>query len=358
MNKIKKTSIALLLFSMVFVLVGCGNSTPKSYDYDDFSKYITVGEYKGLDYKVEKAEITDEDVQDQIQKNLESAQVTNELTEGVLTAKDTANISYVGKNDGKEFEGGSAENYSLDLSNSTFIEGFAEGLVGKTIGDKVSLDLTFPKDYTNEELAGKDVVFDVTINSKTVMTTPKYDEAFIKEYSDYETKKDYEKYLKETMLEEKLAQNENEAKTNLFMVVLESSEVVKYPEKELAEAKDSAIEMYMELAEQYGMEYDEFVKEQMGVSVKEFEKQASDYAETVVKQELVIHAIAKEEKISVSDKEYQEFLDEALEQAGYDRESFKAANNDQDIEDYAEKNDFYSKMLMEKVIDKLVEYNK
>ncbi|MBK5253314.1 MAG: trigger factor [Peptostreptococcaceae bacterium] len=361
MSNVKKITMGLVLLALVVVLILVfrnDSTSAKSYDYDDFSEYITVGDYKSVGYEVEEAVITDEEVQAQIQENLTAAQVTNELTEGVLTEEDTANISYVGKIDGEEFDGGSAENYSLDLANSTFIDGFAEGLVGKTIGDTVSIDLTFPDDYSSEDLAGKDVVFDVTINSRTVVTVPEYDEAFIKESSDYDNKKDYEKNLKATMLEDKIAANENEAQTNMFLTILDSSEIVEYPEKELTEAKESSIQMYKTIAEEYGMEYETFVEEQMGVSVEEFEVQASEYAESVVKQNLVIYSIAKDEGISVTDKEYQQFLDDALEEAGYDRESFKAANNDEDIEVYAEENDFYSKMLMETVIDKLVEYNK
>ena len=357
MKKLSKVIVLMLLIAMTLMMIGCGNSVGKRFQYDDFSKYITLGEYKGIEYEVAEVEVTDEEVQNQIQENLQAAQVTNELTEGIVEADDTVNISYVGKLDGVEFEGGSGENYSLDLANSNFIDGFAEGLVGSTVGETVALNLTFPEDYSNEELAGQEVVFDVTVNSRTVVTVPEYNEEFIKEYSDYETKEEYEAYLKDTMLEEKKAYAENEAKTNLFLAVLDDCEIIEYPQTEFDETLANTIDAYKELAAQYDMEYEDFIEQNMGLSVEEFESQANDYTETVIKQELVVYAIAKEEGITVTDDEYQNFLDDALTQAGYDRDSFKAANNGEDIEQYAAQNDFYSKMLMEKIVDLLVEYS-
>ena len=357
MKKLSKILVLLLLMSMTLMLASCGDSIGDRFQYDDFSKYITLGEYKGIEYKVAEVEVTEEEIENQIQENLQAAQLTNELTEGIVKADDTVNISYVGKLDGEAFEGGSGEDYSLDLANSNFIDGFAEGLVGSTVGETVVLNLTFPEDYSNEELAGQEVVFDVTVNSRTIVTIPEYNEEFIKEYSDYNTKEEYEEYLKNTMLEEKKVYAENEAKSNLFLAVLDGCEIIEYPENELNETYETAISSYEDLAVKYDMEYTEFVEQNLGVSVEEFENQASEYSETVIKQELVVYAIAKEEEITITDDEYQDFLNEALDEAGYDRDSFEAVNDGVGIEEYAKQNDFYSKMLMEKIVDLLVEYS-
>lgn len=357
-NKIKKTSIVLLLLTMTLVLAGCGHSGANDYGYKDFSKYVKVGNYKDLDYKIEKAEITDEEVQLQIQNILQSAQTVNEITEGVLTEKDTVNISYTCKVDGKDYNSENGDYYTLDLSNSTLIKGFAEGLVGKNIGDTETLNLTFPKNYENKNLAEKDAVFIVTINFKSVVTIPKYDEAFIKENSDYNTKEEYEKYVKESMLAERNASNEAEALNNLLYEVINNSEIIEYPKNKLEDTKKAEIKTYEQLANMYDMEYEDFILEQIGFSLKDFDKQMDDYAKLMVKQNLVVYAIAKEENLKVSDKEYQELIDTTLEESGLDEEGFKETNDGNSVEDYVIRLDLSSNLLKEKVVERMIKYAK
>ena len=109
------------------------------------------------------------------------ASETNQtLTEGTVEDGDTVNIDYVGKLDGEEFDGGSAEGYDLEIGSCTFIDGFEDGLIGHEIGEKVTLDLTFPDPYPNNpDLAGKPVVFDVTINAIKESQTPELNDEFV-----------------------------------------------------------------------------------------------------------------------------------------------------------------------------------
>lgn len=324
----------------------------------DYSKYVKLGDYKGLEYTKEDLKVTDKEVKAEIDNRVQAKATTTDSKKGTVKDGDNVNISYVGKINGKEFDGGTADNYTLTIGSGSFIDGFEEGLIGKKIGEKVTLDLKFPKKYpNNEDVAGKDVTFEVTINSKQVTKTPKYDEAFIKENSDYDNKKDYEASVKKDLEKEKKETAENTAKQSLWSTAVENAEVKKYPKGVVAQEKQSIIDQYKLMAENYNVEWADFLKQYMGTTEKDFEKQAKTYGESVAKQKLVMYAIADKEKLSVSNKEYKKRLKELLKNAGMTEEQFKEQYN-KTIEEYAEENDFKSQFLLEKIYDFLYKNGK
>ena len=355
MKRVKAFGLIALSVLVLFSLTGCGMST--AYKGVDCSEYIKLGKYKGI--KVEKAtvKVTDKDVKERINENLKAKEEQVDATEGTVKNGDNVNIDYVGKIDGKEFDGGSADNYTLTIGSNSFIDGFEEGLVGKKIGEKVTLDLKFPKDYHNEKVAGKDVTFEVTINSKQVTKTPEYDEAFIKENSDYDNKADYEASVKKDLEKEKKETAENTAKQSLWSTAVENAEVKKYPKGVVAQEKQSIIDQYKLMAENYNVEWADFLEQYMNTNEKDFDKQAKTYGESVAKQKLAMYAIADKEKLTVSNKEYKKRLKELLKNAGMTEEQFQEQYN-KTIEEYAEENDFKSQFLLEKIYDFLYKNGK
>ena len=316
----------------------------------DYDKYVKLGKYKGLTYTKEDAKVTKKEIKEEINNRLSAKATTKDSKKGTVKDGDNVNISYVGKIDGKEFEGGSAENYTLTIGSGSFIDGFEEGLVGKKIGEKVTLDLKFPKDYSNKKVAGKDVTFDVTINSKQVTNTPEYDEEFIKANSDYDNKKDYEESVKKELIEKKQQTAEDTAKQTLWSEAVENAKVKKYPEDSIKTEQEAIIEQYKVMAQNYNMEWEDFLKTYMQTTDKEFKKQAKTYAESVAKQKLVLYAIADKEDLKISDKDYKARLKELLKNAGMTEKQFKEQYN-MTLEEYAEKNDFKANFLSEKVND-------
>lgn len=323
----------------------------------DYSKYVKLGEYKGLEYTQEDLKVTDKEVKAEIDNRVQAKATTTDSKKGTVKDGDNVNISYVGKIDGKEFDGGSADNYTLTIGSNSFIDGFEEGLVGKKIGEKVTLDLKFPKDYHNDKVAGKDVTFEVTINSKQVTKTPEYDEQFIKDNSDYDNKKDYEASVKKDLEKEKKETAENTAKQSLWSTAVENAEVKKYPKGVVAQEKQSIIDQYKLMAENYNVEWADFLQQYMNTTEEDFDKQAKTYGESVAKQKLVMYAIADKEKLSVSNKEYKKRLKELLKNAGMTEEQFQEQYN-KTIEEYAEENDFKSQFLLEKIYDFLYKNGK
>ena len=332
---------------------------PKDQPYDyDLSEYVKVGDYKGLDYSIAEVSVTDDEVDTEIDSRLQSAATTETVTEGKVEDGDSINIAFAGTIDGEEFEGGSSESYDITVGTTQMIDGFVEGLIGHEIGDNVILNLKFPDDYSNEDVAGKDVVFDVTINYKSVKVVPELDEDFVKENSDVDTVDEYKEAVKEELLAQKESQADLDAKEALWNEIVASSEVISYPEEELEAANAAADEIekqYKSQAESYGMEWEDFLESYMGSSQEDFEESKKQYAEETVLQEMVMYYIAREEGIEVTDKEYKEYLADSLETYGFTEDTFKQSYG-QTIEEYADDNQWRTAMLLEKVLDKVMEY--
>lgn len=336
--------ILALLLIFVFDVFGLFTSSYRL----DYDKYIKLGNYKGLEYDKISVSVSDKEVKEEINNRLEAKTETKDETSGTVKDGDTITISYVGKIDGKTFAGGSAENSTITIGETQMIDGFIDGLIGKKVGDKVTLNLKFPKDYQNEDVAGKKVVFEVTIKSKQVKSTPKYNLDFVKENSNSKTLEEYEASVKKELEKQKTESAEDGVKQTLWSQVVASSKVKKYPKKQLAYEEEQFTKKYKDMAKSYGATWKDFLKQYMQMSEKDFNKQTKEYAKTVVAQKLTMHAIAEKEDLEVSSKEYKNRLDELLKQAGFTKEQFQQQYN-QSIEEYAKANDFGSSFLLEKV---------
>ncbi len=348
--------IAVIILLMVFVFDTFGLFTSEyKLNYD---KYVKVGDYKGLSYDKIKVSVTNKEVKAQIKSNVSAKATTKSVKSGTVKDGDTINISYVGKVNGKTFSGGSAENSNITIGQTSMIDGFTDGLIGKKVGSKVKLNLRFPKNYSaNTKLSNKKVVFTVTINSKQVTTTPKYNLAFVKKYTSYKTLKAYEDSVKKELLATKKSEKENEVKNTLWNQVVASSKVKKYPQKQLQYEQDQVIARYKKMAKSYNLSWSKFLKTYMKTDSKSFNKQAKSYAKSVVKQKLVMHSIAKKEGLKVTNKEYKNYLSKLLKEAGFTEESFKSQYG-QSIEEYGKDNDYKTNLLLQKVLNKVMKYGK
>lgn len=141
------------------------DSTEAAAEKADPGKLTKLGTYKGVEVKKNSTEVTPEELEQRIQGILDANPEYIEITDRPAQNGDIVNIDFVGMKDGEAFDGGTAEDFPLELGSHSFIEGFEEGLVGAEAGSELSLNLTFPEDYFNADLAGQEVVFDVTVNS-------------------------------------------------------------------------------------------------------------------------------------------------------------------------------------------------
>lgn len=343
----KKTIAGLLCGVALLVLASCGSSM--SYEDYDLSEYLKVGEYKGLTVAPYSITVTDDEVQEQIQSNLKAAAKDTKLDKNTAIADgDTVNIDYTGKVDGKKFDGGTAEKQDLTIGSGSFIDGFESGLIGHKKGETVTLNLTFPEDYSEESLKGKDVTFTVKINSATRSVVPELNEEFVKENSEYKTVKEYTGSVEKQLYNERETEAINNQKTTLWSAALDNTEVKKYPEKELDHYMEFNSEQLDQTAKQYGVSREDMLKQYGLDDEKEFEATNEDSSKLRVKQEMLIQYIADKENLSYTEEEKEKLI-ENFEAQGYDADAIEQQTG-RTVNDYA-----HIELLYEKVLDFLLD---
>ena len=290
----------------------------------DVSKYVTIGEYKGLELTRTSQPVTDDDVQAEINYNLEDN--GSEVKDGTVENGDTVTINFTGTIDDKEFDGGSAEDYELVVGDGEMIDGFEDGIVGMKSGETKELDLTFPDDYYEESVAGKAVVFKVTLQKFT--RPAELTDEWVAENTEYKTVDEYRAAVK-TQLEDTAVQTADyELYSDAWNEVQAASEIKDYPKEDVDAAKKS----YQELNEKYvkdaGMEMADFLESQ-GMSEEDYESECQQYAESKVEQNLIVQGIMDAEGLSIDDEETQKLKDDLIKEYGF-------ASIDEMIETYGE----------------------
>lgn len=347
MRKKLLTIVAALTFAIA--LGGCGTSKVKSVS----NEYVKVNNYYQLQIEeVAETEVTDEMVESEIESNLQGA-TENKKVDRKAKNGDVVNIDYVGKIKGKKFDGGSAEGYELELGSGTFIgangdyKSFEEQIVGHKAGDKFDIKVKFPDEYS-EEVAGKVATFSITLNSVNEREVPTLNDSWVKENS--ETSKTVDEYKAEIkkQIEES---NEKERKSELQSRILEALnnqiEVKKVPEKEKKKVAEQIRKTYESYASQYGLEFADFLSSFMGMTEDQFEEELDKASEDSAVVLVACQLIAEKEKLTPTEKEYQEAYKEYAAEYGYD-------DVDQFLE-VADKEELDKSILQKNVSEYLVE---
>lgn len=267
--------------------------------------YVTLGEYMGLTVTVDPISVTDEEVDAEALTNITyyGDEVYETLTEGTVQEGDTANIDYEGKLDGEAFDGGTSKGYDLTIGSGTFIDGFEDGLIGVAIGETVDLPLTFPENYT-EELAGKDVIFTVTVNEVKRMKELTDDLVNTVTDGEYADVAAFKAYVRETLEETAQESRENTIKNDLLTQISAGSTINEFPQELVDYSVDEMTTYYETYAEMYGMEFADFLSAYFGLTEEEFAEQAVLTVEQNLQQELYIKAIAESEGLEIDDEEF------------------------------------------------------
>lgn len=357
-----KHLIAILLCLCVAFSFSACSSMP--YSSVDAKEYVKVGKYKGLKKKEFKVKVTDKEVNEQIKQILESNAETKRVKTGKVEKNDTVIIDYSGKINGKKFKNGSASDQYLTIGSNQFIKGFESGLVGVKIGAKKTLHLTFPKDYSEKKLAGKNVTFDVTVKSKQERVVPTLDENFVASQTketknkNVKTVKDYKAFIKKELAKAKKEQNVAEQKQALWNEVIRKTEMktdkkgdAKYPEKEMKRVTKGLKKQYIDYAKQNNMSLKDFLKKQMNMDTKTFNKQIKAAAENQVKDDLTVCAIADKENISLSDDDYEKFVKKQLKMYGFASDKALKEQTGKTYEETVGEENAKMQALKQKVLD-------
>lgn len=273
---------------------------------------VTLGQYKGLSAPKKSDVVTDEEVDAEIEnaRKRNARKVSVEDREAQMG--DTVSIDFDGFLNGERFDGGKAENYSLELGSHSFVPGFEEQVVGMKVGEEKDLDITFPEEYV-ENLAGKAVVFKVKLNSITVDELPELDDEFVKDVSEFDTLDEYKADIRANLQKSKDEQAEN-AFRSLVMKQAADNMTVEIPEVMLAEKAEEIVRNY---AANFGMTdrsvpMDKLLQ-MMGLDRESMNMTIMPAAEFQVRTDLLLDAVIKAENIEVTEEEAEEYVKKVAE---------------------------------------------
>ncbi|MBQ8681726.1 MAG: trigger factor [Bacilli bacterium] len=264
---------------------------------------VELGEYKNLKVKKETVKVTKEEIKNKIDDLLRNYAELVVKEDGAVESGNVAVIDFEGFKDGVAFEGGKAENYSLEIGSNTFIPGFEDGVIGMKNGESKDLTLTFPEDYGSEELAGKEVVFKVTVNEIKSRVVPVLDKEFFEDLGmeDVTTKEELEAKMKEEIKADK----EQKAEQKYIDALLEkaTSNMKVEIDDEIVEAETDA--MYKDFMQHMASQgiTEEIYLQYAGTTKEDITSHMKEEALKRLKNSYLLNAIIKEEKIEVTEED-------------------------------------------------------
>lgn len=289
----KITAVCMCGLMAAALMTGCGKKAAVD--------SVKLGTYKGVEFTPAAVEVTDEQVEAEIQGLLDEHAAETEVDRAAKVG-DIVNIDFVGMKDGVAFEGGTSSGYDLVLGSNSFIDGFEDGLIGAVKGQELSLNLTFPEVYMgNAELAGQAVVFDVTVNTVKESIPAELNDEFIKENTDSATVAEYKDAAKAALLAAAEADAENRKKSEVFQKVMETSEIT-VVDATIDTYYNEQLENYEKQASQAGIDLETMVS-YYGSDLDTFKSQLRAMAEEASRQNLVVKAIAEAEGIAVAEED-------------------------------------------------------
>ncbi|ANX13104.1 trigger factor [Fictibacillus arsenicus] len=283
---------------------------------------VKLGEYKGLEVEKTETEVTDEDVQSELTRLQEQQAELVVKEDGAIENGDTVNLDFEGFVDGEAFEGGKAENYSLEIGSGSFIPGFEDQLVGEKAGAEKDVNVTFPEEYHAEELAGKPAVFKVKIHDIKSKQLPELNDEFAKEAEgDAETLEDLKKELRTKLEESKKQEAENQTRETVIEKASENAEI-EIPEAMVNTELDRMVQEFGQRLQMQGMNLDLYYQFS-GTSEEALREQMKEDAQKRVRTNLVLEAIVEAENIEVSEEEIDAELNKMAEMYKMEVEQIK-----------------------------------
>ena len=289
---------------------------------------VELGEYKGLEVMKHSTDVSDKEVADELERRRQQ-QAELVLKEDEPAAEgDTVVIDFEGKVDDKPFDGGKAENYSLELGSKTFIPGFEDQLVGHKAGDEVEVKVTFPDDYQAKDLQGKDAVFEVKIHEVKQKELPELDDDFAKDIDDdVDTLEELKAKVKDEIKEQKEAAAKNAVQEEAISKAVENAKIGDIPEAMIEDDVQRQMDQYFSGMQQQGINPDMYFK-LTGTSEEDLRKQFREGSEERVKTNLVLEAIVEKENIEISEDEINDEIKDLAAQYGMDEKAVRSALSD------------------------------
>lgn len=268
---------------------------------------VKLGKYKGVKIDKIDAQVTEEDVMAEIEKERQNSARNITVEDRPVKDGDMTTLDFEGFVDGVAFEGGKGENYPLTIGSGAFIPGFEEQLVGAEIGKEVEVKVTFPEDYQAENLKGKDAVFKCTIKEIKEKELPELDDEFASEVSEFETLAEYKEDVKKNLTEKKEKDAKNAREDAAIKAAVEVSEM-EIPDAMLETQQRQMVDEFAQRITMQGLSMEQYFQF-TGTNYQQMVEQVKPQAEERIKSRLVLEAIAKAEKIEATEEDYEKELE-------------------------------------------------
>ena len=265
---------------------------------------VTLGEYKGVEVEKSDVEVTEEDINKEVDKERENNSRTIDVDDRAVESGDIIKLDFDGSVDGVPFEGGKAENYTLTIGSGSFIPGFEDQLIGTKIGEEKDVTVTFPEDYHEKSLAGKEAVFKCKVNAISVKELPDADDEFASEVSEFETLAEYKEDIKKKLTEKKEKEARAKKEAQAVEKAVENA-TMEIPDAMIDTQVQSMMEDFARRMQSQGLSLEQYFQF-TGMDVKKMHDQMKPEALKRIQNSLVLEAVAKAENIEISDEKVDE----------------------------------------------------
>lgn len=317
----KKLLAAAAAVVLTISMAGCASGNTAYLSGLKASNYAEPCDYSAVPVEEAAPSVSDTYVEYMVQYQLNNSATNEEVTDrDDVENGDIVNIDYVGTKDGEEFSGGSGTGYDLTIGSGTFIDGFEDGLIGHKVGEVVDLNLTFPDDYQQEDLAGQDVVFKVTINKIQQKVVPELTDDWVvsQNISGVSTVDEYRDYVRQQLMAQAQSTYDSDVQSKIAQYMVENSTFKQDPPQAMIDRLTESMKTYYsKYATQYGMELDDFLTTFMNADEDNPEQVLTDNATDSAKELLVMKVIADKEGLNPSRTEFNTQLSNYAAQAGY-----------------------------------------
>jgi len=301
-----------------------------------------IATYKGLTFEKQKVEVTEEQIEEAIRRELLRASRLVE-TNAPVKNNDFVTLDFDGYVDGKQFDGGKAENYQLQIGSHTFIDTFEDQLVGLNIGDKKDVEVTFPAEYHEASLAGKPATFKVEIKNIRERNMPELNEEFVSNSTEFETVEEYRNSIKDRLTKEANDRADIEVDNDMLDKIIDDT-VFDAPEAMVEQEYNRQINGITAQMKYQGITLEDYVK-YAGKTMEDFQNEVKTGSARNVKARLVLEKLIRSENLDITEEDIDKKVEEIAKTSGQDVEEFKKQVNNDMV------NRIANELLMKKLID-------
>ncbi len=282
---------------------------------------VTLGEYKGIQVEKAPVEVTDEEIQAEVDKEREANSRTVTVEDRAVQKGDIATIDFEGFVDGVAFDGGKGENYDLEIGSNTFIPGFEDQLVGAEIGKELDVNVTFPEEYGAKELAGKAAVFKCKVNGIKVKELPEADDEFAQEVSEFDTLDAYKEDIKANLLKKKEEEAQRVKEDAVIGKIIEGAQM-DIPEAMVEYQTQQMLDDFGRRMQSQGLSLEQYFQF-TGMTEDQYKEQMKPRALQNIQSRLVLEAVAAAEKLEATEEDLDAEYAKMAEQYKLDVEKVK-----------------------------------